>query len=102
MHGSLPGVFSILRLLALACALVIFASCASAPEDPEGTLDRIRGGTMRVGVTESDPWTVLDGSTPSGIEVELVERLAETLDAEIEWVEGSEQDLFGALAVGSL
>ena len=57
---------------------------------------------MRVGVTESDPWTVVEGSTPSGIEVELVERFAETLDAEIEWVDGSEQDLFGALAVGSL
>ena len=57
---------------------------------------------MRVGVTESDPWTVLDGSTPSGIEVELVERFAETLDADIEWVDGAEQDLFGALAAGSL
>lgn len=57
---------------------------------------------MRVGVAESDPWTVLGDSGPSGVEVELVERFAETLDADIEWVDGSEQELFGALAVGSL
>lgn len=56
---------------------------------------------MRVGITESDPWTILDGE-PSGVEVELVERFAEDLDADIEWVEGSEQELFAALAVGSL
>ena len=55
---------------------------------------------MRVGITENDPWTNLDG--PSGIEVELVKRFAEHLDAEIEWTEGSEQELFGALHVGSL
>ena len=57
---------------------------------------------MRVGITESDPWTVLSGTRPTGIEVELVERFADELDADIEWTEGPEQDLFGALAVGSL
>ena len=55
---------------------------------------------MRVGLTENEPWTVLDG--PSGVEVELVELFAERLDADIEWTEGSEQELFGALHVGSL
>ena len=75
-------------------------ACASPPADPEGTLDRVTGGTMRVGITESDPWTALEG--PAGVEVELVERFAERLDADIEWTEGSEQELFGALHVGSL
>ena len=57
---------------------------------------------MRVGVTESDPWTVLSGTEPRGVEVDLVERFADELGAEIEWTEASEQDLFGALAAGSL
>ena len=82
------------------CALLLVAGCATPPEDPEGTLDRVRGGTMRVGITENDPWTLLDG--PSGVEVELVERFAEQLDADIEWTDGSEQDLFGALEAGSI
>ena len=93
---------STLRLLACAVALAFLASCATAPEDPEGSLDRIRSGTMRVGVTESEPWTVLEGDVPSGIEVELVQRFADELDAEIEWIDGSEQELFGALSAGSL
>ena len=94
--------FSLPRLIPIACALAFLGACASPPEDPEGTLDRVTGGVMRVGVTESDPWTVLSGDEPAGIEVELVERFAEELDAEIEWTEASEQELFGALAAGSL
>ena len=56
---------------------------------------------MRVGITEHDPWTILEGE-PEGVEVELLERFADDLDATIEWTEGSEQELFGALADGSL
>jgi polar amino acid transport system substrate-binding protein len=96
------GVFSLPRLIPIACALALLGACASPPEDPEGTLDRVTGGVMRVGITESDPWTVLSGDEPAGIEVELVERFAAELDAEIEWTEASEQELFGALAAGSL
>ena len=51
---------------------------------------------MRVGITESPPWTVLDGE-PSGVEVDLIERFAEELDASIEWTEGSEYEVFTAL-----
>jgi polar amino acid transport system substrate-binding protein len=75
---------------------VLLAGC-EYPRDPEGTLDRVRGGVMRVGVTHVDPWVKLDGATPSGVEVELLQRFADTLDAEIEWVEGSESDLMEAL-----
>ncbi len=81
----------------LALAMVLFVACATPPVDPEGTLDRVEGGTMRVGITASDPWAELTPEGPAGIEVEIVERLAEELDAEIEWVPGSEEELFGAL-----
>ena len=92
---------SLPRLALAACALALFAACTAPPEDPEGTLDRIEGGTMRVGITDNPPWTIV-GDDMAGVEVELIERLAERLDATIEWSEGSEQELFGALSTGAL
>lgn len=90
--------------IAAACAAVVAASSSacSLPRDPEGTLERVSGGTMRVGVSESDPWVVLGPRGPRGIEVELVERFAEELDAEVEWVEGSVDELAAALHVREL
>jgi polar amino acid transport system substrate-binding protein len=82
-------------LVLLACA----ALCACQyPTDPEGTLDRVRGGTLRVGVSPAEPWVTLsEGRPPEGVEVALVEEFARTVDAEVEWVEGSESDLMEAL-----
>lgn len=84
-----------MKTVAVALALIL-AGCG-IPRDPEGTLERVDGGVMRVGVTEAPPWVELSAQEPDGIEVRLVEQLAEELDARIEWVEGSEQELFGAL-----
>ena len=81
---------------------VILVACTSPPADPEGTLERVQGGTMRVGVTASDPWTTFSGGAPDGVEVEIVERLAAELDAEIDWFTGSEEELFAALKHGRL
>jgi len=81
--------------------LCLLASCASAPADPEGTLQRVTGGTIRAGITANPPWTIV-GDAMEGVEVELIEGLAQELDADVEWVEGSEEELFGALEVGQL
>jgi polar amino acid transport system substrate-binding protein len=81
----------------LAVALALTLAACGIPRDPEGTLERVDRGVMRVGVTEAPPWVELGAEAPDGIEVRLVEQLAEELEAEIEWVEGSEQELFGAL-----
>jgi polar amino acid transport system substrate-binding protein len=86
------------RLLAVA-AVALAAGC-QIPQDPDGTLDRVEGGTMRVGVTESDPWVTVDPL--GGVEVELVRRFARDLDARVEWVEGGEEELVNALKEGSL
>jgi polar amino acid transport system substrate-binding protein len=85
------------RACPLLLAVAFFAAGCQYPRDPEGTLDRVRGGVMRVGVTHVDPWVKLDGGDPSGVEVELLQRFADTLDAEIEWVEASETELMEAL-----
>jgi polar amino acid transport system substrate-binding protein len=86
-------------LLLLPVLAVLLAGCR-VPEDPDGTLDRVEGGVMRVGLTESDPWVVLEPH--SGVEVELVRRFARDLGARVRWVEGSEEELIGALKEGAL
>jgi polar amino acid transport system substrate-binding protein len=90
------------RLLALALATALLCGC-EFPRDPDGTLERVRGGEMRVGITPAEPFVRLnDSGDPTGVEVELVERFAETLDARVEWVTGSESDHMEALAGGQL
>jgi polar amino acid transport system substrate-binding protein len=89
------------RVLALAIFLLC-VGCASPPIDPEATLERVRGGTIRAGITHNPPWTIVGDQRMSGVEVDLLEDLAKEIDAEIEWVDGSEEELFGALELGQL
>jgi polar amino acid transport system substrate-binding protein len=67
------------------------------PRDAEGTLERVRGGEMNVGVSENAPWVRFEGEEPRGIEPALIERWAEGLGAKIRWVRGTESDLVEAL-----
>jgi ABC-type amino acid transport substrate-binding protein len=65
-------------------------------------MDRVRGGTLRVGVSPQEPWTSFQDDRPTGIEAQLVEQLAERIDATIEWAPGAESELFHALKTGGL
>jgi polar amino acid transport system substrate-binding protein len=86
----------------LLLAAIAVAGC-QYPRDPDGTLNRVEGGVMRVGVTEADPWVVLDGDRPvGGAEVELAGRFARELGARIEWVQGSEEELVDAAKEGQV
>lgn len=76
------------------CA-VLLSGCG-LPLDPEGTLDRVEGGTLRVGAIPNEPWTV-PGDGGHGVEVELVRRFAEEIDADIRWTWGPPDELLGAL-----
>ena len=88
-------------LLALVASLSLVA--CDMPRDPEATLDRVSGGELRVGITHAEPWAMLDGGEPTGgVEVLLVEDFAESIDADIVWVDGSEEEIFGALELGEL
>ena len=91
-----------LAALVVAVLLAVGVAGCGIPRDPEGTLDRVRGGTLRAGITASEPWTTLEGGRPGGVEVELVERFADELGARVEWVDGSEAELIGALEVREL
>jgi polar amino acid transport system substrate-binding protein len=52
---------------------------------------------MRVGIQDSEPWAVLVDGEAHGVEPRILEAFADELDAEIEWVPGSDEDLMGAL-----
>jgi polar amino acid transport system substrate-binding protein len=93
-------------VIRIAFALLMAALAAAGcqyPRDPDGTLNRVEGGVMRVGVTESDPWVLLDGDEPTGgAEVELARRFARDLRARIDWVHGSEEELVDAAKEGQV
>jgi ABC-type amino acid transport substrate-binding protein len=100
----------------LLAALLLLTACGSSfPADPQGTLDRARGGTLRVGASINGEWVriagpasgdVRSGDVPAsdvqGKEAELVRDFAAQLGAEVEWVAGTEQVLADELKHGGL
>jgi polar amino acid transport system substrate-binding protein len=84
-------------VVAAVAAIAVLSGC-EVPRDPDGTLDRVRDGTIRVGVTHNEPWVQLSNADdPQGVEPALVRRFAAGLNAEVDWVEGSEEELVGGL-----
>lgn len=70
------------------------------PADPEGSLNRISGGTLRVGISHQPPWVDTSGGEedPEGIEAQLIADYADSINAEVEWHEGGEEQLIGLIA----
>jgi polar amino acid transport system substrate-binding protein len=85
------------RLLGAFVLCAACAACAGLPRDPEGTLRRVRGGRLRVGLVEHAPWVVRTEGEPAGVEAELVRRLAAEVGAQPEWHWGGEQQHMEAL-----
>lgn len=82
-----------MRAAAVCLSALVFVAC-EIPRDPEGTLDRATGGTITVGAIEAEPWVVVEDDEPrDGVEVALVERFAVSIDADVRWVVGSEEEL---------
>lgn len=108
MRGSISSVTRVRVRASFAGALLLLAGCGvTIPTDPEGTLERVEDGFLRVGVSPHPPWTDAAGTgtedaTPSGTEVDLLARFAEELEAEVRWTVGGEEDLVAQLAAGKL
>ena len=87
-----------LILAALVLATVALCACERWPHDPEGTLERVTGGTLRVGATESPPALVRgEGGAATGPEAELVRAFARARDARVEWRWGAQDAHMEAL-----
>ena len=70
----------------------------SIPADPDHTLDRVRGGVLRVGVSPNEPWIVWSAEAePAGREADLIRRFAVSVEARVEWSRGAEEALIGRL-----
>lgn len=91
-----------MKAVATVLLFSLLVACGSIPRDPEGTLERVRGGVLRVGFTDAPPFAEGPADDPSGVEVDLVEQFAQELGASVEWVKGAEAELFEALEVRAL
>ena len=84
-------------LLCLAGGALASAGC-DVPRDAHGTLDRVRGDTLHVGVTEAPPFVVhAAGSGAAGVEAGLIQALADSLGAVVAWHWGPSADHVEAL-----
>ena len=92
----------ILRPLAVFPVILALAVACDFPRDAQDTLQRVRNGTMRVGVSENDPWVRFAGKEAEGIEPALIRQWARQLKARVEWVQGSESALVEAVQEGEV
>jgi ABC-type amino acid transport substrate-binding protein len=93
------------RVLVMLVLLAVAGCGLTVPSDPGGTLDRVTGGTLRVGAVDTgrEPWVRWDDADqPSGVETDLARDFAKRLNARITWVRGSEQHLAEQLKHGRL
>lgn len=98
------GPMAAVRALVLVL-LILLAGCSAPdfPRDPEGTLLRVMGGELHVGVSPNPPHTeVADDGSVSGTEVGIIEDWAATLGAEVVWSSGAESALMEQLRLGEL
>lgn len=106
-EGARPrGRAPLTRLLAAGVAAglaLALAGCGlQIPTDPDGTLDRITGGELRVGASPSGRLVVVEDGDVRGSLAELIEGFAAEHDAQVTWVVDSEEDLVDDLVNGRI
>lgn len=85
------------ELLSFWLVFLFLSGCGNFPKDPENTLKKVQNGVLMVGYSENPPWVVETDSIPTGIEPELIKDFAKSLNADIEWVKDTEQNLIDEL-----
>lgn len=84
----------------LACSVCI--SCDALPKDPDGTVERVRGGSFRVGMIASPPLPSADRTPAAGKAQRFVEGVAASAEARPEVVAGAAEPLLSMLEAGEL
>jgi DNA-binding transcriptional LysR family regulator len=86
----------------LLAGVLTLNACAAIPADPDDTLHRATGRTLHAGASTSEGLVSVADGEPAGPLVDLVEGFAATIDADVEWTVGSEEDLVKGLEAGDL
>jgi ABC-type amino acid transport substrate-binding protein len=89
-------------LLTLVAVCAVTACGVRIPADPDGTLDAVHGGELRAGVSPHEGFVEVDDGDPQGPEADAIRAFAGTLDAEVAWTVGSEEQLVRGLEDGAL
>lgn len=89
------------------CALLVgtltLTGCGlNIPSDPNGTFDRVSGGTLRVGISVDPPLTEVHDTGPSGPMIDLAAGFAREINATPEWSMQSEETLVKQLESGRI
>lgn len=76
--------------------IAILYSC-DIPKDPNKTFSKAKGDTLRVGIANSGARADFNNGKPKGIEVEIIKGFAESINTEIKWIPGSQQQIIDLL-----
>lgn len=79
------------------CLLLLATSCDNYPRDTYHTLEEVENEVVLIGFSENPPWVIKTEDGLDGIEVRIVTAFAESIHAEIEWVNKNEQNLLKEL-----
>ena len=83
-------------------ALVLSGCGMSIPADPDGALEQVENGVLRVGVSPDGPVVERVGDEVSGPLALVIEDFARQHRADVEWEFGSEESLVMALEAGEI
>ena len=76
---------------------LLFLSCGPFPNDPGRTLEKITNGILKVGYSENIPWVYKTDHGAGGLEAQMITDFAAKYNAQVEWVNSSEEKLFEKL-----
>jgi polar amino acid transport system substrate-binding protein len=86
-----------MNVLGFSLVLLLAGASCNLPRDSNDTLNRVRQGMLRVGITENPPWSSRLGDSLGGVEVELVQGAAARLSSALVWTSGTESELLRRL-----
>ncbi len=91
------------QAVGVAAMAVALAGCGiQIPVDPDGSLERITGGDLRVGASPSGDLVTIDGGRVEGALAELIVDFASERGADVVWTVDSEEDLVDDLVAGRI
>ena len=83
--------------LLLSIIMLSLLSCDNFPQDTYNTVDEVTGKVLLVGYAENPPWVFSSEEGIEGIEVDIIENFAASINAEVKWVRKNEHELMREL-----